>query len=121
MELKFEDHCAYPNQKVVYTQKAPCDKENMFTSISHNALSHAIKNLCPKMRTSSPFVLWCYLAKNKPDVPFYMSNTAFTNYTGMSKDAYDYAVKTLIERGYLEKVDERVYVFNEICKTKSGS
>lgn len=121
MELKLNHHFAYPNQKVVYTQKAPCDKENPFTSISYNALSHAIKNLCPKARTSSPFVLWCYLAKNKPDIPFFMSNGAFTSYTGMSKDAYDYAVKTLTEKGYLEEIDDHVFVFNEICQTKSGS
>lgn len=84
-----------------------------------------MKALCPGSRTPSPYVLWCYLAKNQNGYELAMSNKAFTDYTGMSKDAYDYAVKVLIEKGFLVQEKGNRYTFFEKVvpepQCKSGS
>ena len=102
-----------PNQKTVTIKKEPCDKKNLYALINLDAMSEAMKVLCVGSRTPSPFVLWSYLAKNQDGFQLAMSNVAFSAFTGMSKDAYDYAVKKLIEEGYLIQEEGNKYTFHE--------
>lgn len=115
MERTYRGHTItpYPNQKVVFVDKAACDKKNPYTLINQKALQKAIRKLCVGYKTPAPFAMWCYLARYKPDTPLYMSNVLFESYTGLSKKSYDHAIKVLIESGYLRKADDCIWIFDE--------
>lgn len=106
----------YPNQKIMQINKQPCDKNNPYGTINYKSMSEAMQTLCVGSKTAAPFVLWCYLAKNKPNAPFYASNVAFTKFTGLSKKSYDNAMAVLIEKGFLVKKEGRLYEFNELLQ-----
>lgn len=103
----------YPNQKVVFTEKALCDKEHPYTIINQTAMQKAIQVLAYGYKSSAPFALWCYLAKFKPDTPIYMSHHFFTDFSGFSKKSYDGAVKALMENNYLKKAENHIWIFKE--------
>ena len=115
MENMYHGHIVtpYPNQKVIFVDKAACDKDNPFTTINQKALRRAMQNLCVGYKTPAPFAMWCYLAKNKANTPLYMSHHLFTDYTGLSKKSYDHAINALMEKGYLKKDGRQVWVFSE--------
>lgn len=115
MEHTYKGHIItpYPNQKVIFVEKALCDKDNPYITINQNAMQKAIQNLCNGYKSAAPFAMWCYFTKFKSDMPLYMSHHIFTNYTSLSKKAYDHAIKTLIEKRYLKKDAAHVWLFNE--------
>lgn len=70
-------------------------------------------------RRASGFLLWCYLSLNQEGYELALSNVAVTETLGMSKDAYDTAVRLLIEEGYLVKRAGNTYDFFQISTKDS--
>ena len=103
----------YPNQKVVFTEKAPCDKEHPYMLMNQAAMQNAIRLLAHGYKSPAPFAMWCYLAKFKPGTPIYMSHYFFTEYSGFSKRSYDNAINALIENGYLKEAEGHIWLFKE--------
>ena len=115
MEHTYKGHNIFlaPNQKVFFVEKTESNKENPYTIINQNALRKAMNILGVGYKTPAPFIMWCYLAKNKPNTPLFLSSAAFENYTGLSRKSYDHALKVLIEKGYIKNDKKSVYIFNE--------
>ena len=68
---------------------------------------------------ASGFLLWCYLSLNQEGYELALSNVAVSEATGMSKDAYDTAVRLLIEEGYLVQRAGNTYDFFQISTKDS--
>ena len=62
-------------------------------------------------REASGFLLWCYLSLNTEGFELALSNVAFTETTGMSKDGYDTGVELLLKNGYLIPREGNTYDF----------
>lgn len=99
------------NQKVVKTQKDKCNKENLYATINLAAMGKAAQELKP-----NSFKLWIYFSKNQDGYEFALSSKAVERDFGIKKDAYDGAIKELLDKGYLAKqpdTDEEDYYFYE--------
>lgn len=99
-------------QKVVKTQKEKCDKTNLYATINLAALDKAAQDLKP-----NSFKLWIYFSKNQNNYEFALSSKAIERDFGIKKDAYDGAIKELMDKGYLVKrpnTDEENYYFYEL-------
>lgn len=90
----------FQNQKTVTIKKEPCDNvRNLYTRINLVALHKAMSEL----KTMGEIKLWLYLAKNKDEYTFGLSQADCETY-GLKKDAYHTAVKSLIKKGYLQRI-----------------
>lgn len=99
-------------QKVIKTQKEKCNKENLYATINLAAMDKAAQNLKP-----NSFKLWIYFSKNQDGYEFALSSKAVERDFGIKKDAYDGAIKELLDKGYLAKqsdTDKEDYYFYEI-------
>ena len=99
-------------QKVVKTQKEKCNKENLYATINLAAMDKAAQDLKP-----NSFKLWIYFSKNQDGYEFALSSKAVERDFGIKKDAYDGAIKELLDKGYLAKqpdTDKEDYYFYEI-------
>ena len=101
-----------PNQKVVKINKTVCNSVNYYAKINKKAMYQAMSRL--NGRKASAFILWCYFASNQDKYEFALSNKAISDTIGMKKDAYDTAVKLLIEEKYLVNISGNRYNFYEI-------
>lgn len=104
-----------PNQKkiTIHTVKPPKDK--IYTMFDRKVMEEAIKNM--NGRQASGFLLWCYLSLNKDGYELSLSNEAVKEAIGISKDAYDTAIKLLIDKGYLVlRSGATVYDFYQVPK-----
>ena len=100
------------NQKLIFVKKAPCNKAKLYATINLQALDNAAKVL----NTPAGLALYIYLAKNQQDYTLALSNTAFKNWCGFGKTAYNSAVAELIEKGFLvhkEGFDKDSYEFRD--------
>lgn len=102
-----------PNQKIVTVNKEPCSKCNHYAMINISAMEGASRDL-----RAGSFVLWCYFAKNQGGYEFALSNTAALESMGIKRDAYNNAVKELMEKGYLVNTCGNNYQFNEKPQAK---
>lgn len=102
-----------PNQKIVTVNKEPCSKCKHYAMINIEAMEGASRDL-----RAGSFVLWCYFAKNQPGYQFALSNTAALESMGIKRDAYNNAVKELMEKGYLVQCCGNYYQFNERPQAK---
>ena len=100
-----------PNQKVVKVQKAPADKQNLYSIINIEAAHNAMKDLAD---TKAGFMLWYYFAENQNGYEFALSSKAVEAETGIKIKAYNSAIAAMIEKGYLENTKGNYYVFHEI-------
>ena len=100
-----------PNQKIITVEKEKCDKQHLYTTINLLALETAGAEL-----KAGAFKLWVYIAKNQNNFTFGLSNKAVAECFGIKKDQYDKAVKELIEKGYLIKINNNEYVFKELAE-----
>lgn len=103
-----------PNQKIVTVNKEPCSKCKHYAMINIDAMERASRDL-----RAGSFVLWCYFAKNQPGYQFALSNTAALESMGIKRDAYNNAVKELMEKRYLVHCSGNYYQFNEIPSSQS--
>ena len=104
-----------PNQKVVKVQKLKCDKQNLYATINLVAMELAAQDL-----DAGAFKLWCYFSKNQNNYEFALSSTDAANTFGLKKKQYDNAIKTLIEKKYLQSIENNKYIFNEIAVVPKG-
>lgn len=102
-----------PNQKIVTVNKEPCSKCKHYAMINIEAMEGASRDL-----RAGSFVLWCYFAKNQSGYQFALSNTAALESMGIKRDAYNNAVKELMEKGYLVNTCGNNYQFNEKPQAK---
>lgn len=102
-----------PNQKIVTVNKEPCSKCKHYAMINLEAMEGASRDL-----RAGSFVLWCYFAKNQSGYQFALSNTAALESMGIKRDAYNNAVKELMEKGYLVNTCGNNYQFNEKPQAK---
>ena len=100
-----------PNQKLVFINKEPTNKNNLYATINLDAMENAARKL--NGRKASGFLLWCYLAKNQNGFPLALSNEAVNQSFGLTKDAYDTAVRLLLDGGFLVQRNGNVYDFIE--------
>ena len=100
-----------PNQKLVIINKELTDRNNLYAAINLKAMENAARKM--NGRNASGFLLWCYLAKNQRGFPLALSNVAVNQSFGMSKDAYDTAVKLLIAGGFLVQRQGNLFDFFE--------
>lgn len=101
---------AVPNQKQIIINKLPYNTENTYSINYHVALQNAMCNL-----NNSSYKMWSYLASNQNGYTFYLSKVDCAKW-GIKTDAYHSAVKDLIKKGYLIKVQNKknLYKFYEV-------
>lgn len=96
------------NQRTITVSKEKCDKNNLYTINSIEAIDSAAK-----LQATAGFKLYMYLAKNQDKYQFKLSSQAFKNWSGCARTAYTTAFKQLEEEGYLVKKEgtSNVYTF----------
>lgn len=98
-----------PNQRVISVNKAPADKEHLYTCINLQALNTA----CRTLQSKAGVKLYLYLAKNQDKYTFALSSADFMDWAGVKRDAYNSAFKELEEQGYLSSIGGNRYAFYE--------
>ena len=103
-----------PNQKLIIVNKAESNKKNLYCVLNLQALDRA----CNVLQSKAGIKLYLYLAKNQDKYTFALSSRHFEEWAGVSKTAYDTAVKELIDNGYLvlKKDKKETYDFYESGK-----
>lgn len=99
----------FPNQRIIKTQKEPSNKENLYSIVNIQALQNAIKVLDERA-----LLLWLYLNKNQNNYMYGLSVVDIVNNWELYSEAtYRRAFKDLVEKGFLEQVDNDDYIFYE--------
>ena len=93
----------YANQKKAVIDK-PDVKGIQHMGLDFDTLSMALK----KLKTTSGYNLYFYLAKNAPDYEFFYSPTHIEEFTGMSKSSISKAKKELIDLGFIEETESEI-------------
>lgn len=104
-----------PNQRVISVNKAPADKEHLYTCINLQALNMA----CRSLQSKAGIKLYLYLAKNQDKYTFALSSADFMEWAGVKRDAYNSAFKELVDNGYLFSIGSNRFVFYEAGKSHS--
>ena len=90
------------NQKAIRIIKADSNKDNTYTIYNLAATRKAMKDLNP-----TAFKVWCYFNSNAGGYEFGLSSKDVCEACGISRNTYDKAITSLIEKGYL--VQEELY------------
>ena len=98
-----------PNQKIVTTNGAQHDQNNIYAKISVEAMEKAMVLL-----KASTFKLWCYMAKNQNNYTFALSCVDACRFCKMSSKTFHEGVKELQEVGYLVPDGGNHYQFYEM-------
>lgn len=101
-----------PHQKLIFVNKAPCNKAKLYTTINLQCLDNAAKTL----NSTAGFTLYIYLAKNQQNYQIALSPEAFYNWSGFKRTAYNSAVAELKDKGYLvpkKGYGDNVYDFRD--------
>ena len=93
----------YANQKEAVIDK-PDVKGIQHMGLDFVTLSMALK----KLRTTSGYNLYFYLARHKPAYNFSYSPAHIEEFTGMSKSSITKAKKELIDLGFIEETDSKI-------------
>ena len=93
----------YANQKEAVIDK-PDVKGIQHMGLDFDTLSMALK----KLRTTSGYNLYFYLARHKPAYNFSYSPAHIEEFTGMSKSSITKAKKELIDLGFIEETDSKI-------------
>ena len=104
-----------PNQRVITVNKAPADKQHLYTVINLQALNTA----CMKLQSKAGIKLFLYLAKNQNGYKFALSSADFMEWSGVKIGAYNTAFKELVDNGYLSSIGGNYYIFNELGQSLS--
>ena len=103
----------YENQKIVTTNGAKHDKDNIYATINIEAMEKAMVLL-----KASTFKLWCYMAKNQNNYTFALSCVDACRFCKMSSKTFHESVKELQEVGYLVADGGNHYQFYEMLPEK---
>lgn len=105
---------AVPNQKIVKVNKAMTDNNNLYTKINLSALQKATN----KLTSNYGLALQLYFAKNQNEYTQELSSADFCAYAGCSRNAYNTAVRELIDKKFLieDCSKKNKYNFYEISK-----
>lgn len=93
----------YPNQKVITTHKASCDKEHIYTKINIEAMNLAARNFHGK--EAGGFLLWCYFARHIDNYTFAFSPELANEEFGLTDGVCSNAISLLREKGYLKRTE----------------
>lgn len=98
-----------PNQRVLTVNKAPTDREHLYTVNNLEAINEAAKYL----QTKAGFKLYFYIAKNQNQRQFALSSQDFCNWGGVGIRAYTSAFEELEREGFLIPKEEgsSIYMF----------
>ena len=98
-----------PNQRIIEVNKAPTDKQHLYTA---NNLS-AIDEAAAALQSAGGFKLYIYLAKNQNKYCFALSSADFQLWSGLGIRAYNTAFAELVDKGYLvkSKKQSNLYAF----------
>lgn len=101
---------AYPNQRIIYIQRASADVRKDFFKIGHKQLNKCVNDL-----SGNAFKFYIYLANNKDNFKLELSSSDFIQWSGTSDSTYDRAFKELKEKQYLIQAPgkKNVYLFVE--------
>lgn len=97
-----------PNQKIVKTQKAPCNKNNLYCTVNLEALQQAMSEL-----SGVGLSLWLYLSKNQNGYKFELSPADAIKW-GIKRSSFYRAFEELQKLGYIDKVSGNEFLFYEI-------
>lgn len=104
---------AVPNQKIVKINKQATDNNNYYAKINLSALQKATN----KLTSNYGLALQLYFAKNQNNYIFELSSADFCAYAGCSRNAYNTAIRELIDKMFLvEEGKKNNYIFYEIPK-----
>lgn len=96
------------NQKVITTNAAQHNKNNIYATLNIEAMSEAMTLLKP-----NTFKLWCYMAKNQNNYKFALSCVDACKFCGFTKNTFHNSVNELINVGYLVNTSGNAYDFYE--------
>ena len=99
----------FPNQKIVVTDKAPCNDRNIYGVLNIAALKYAASVL-----SGTCFKLYVRMMLNQNGFTYALSPKAVEEDIGLSDKCYRTSVKELIEKGFLVKDSEKTNVFHAI-------
>lgn len=91
------------NQRIISVNKAPTDKQHLYTANNLEALDEASGRLL----STGGFKLYIYLAKNQNNYKFALSSKDFMSWSGLGKQAYRTAFNELVKEGYLIQDSEQ--------------
>lgn len=94
-----------PNQRIIKTNKAKCNSDNLYSPINIDAMSLMLRTLSG----AGAIKLWLYLGKNKDQYEFALSRSEAMAFTGMSINTYTAAFDQLVRAGYLVKGESENY------------
>lgn len=86
-----------PFQRIVSVNKAPTDKNNLYTPINLQALGYAVNDL----QSKAGIKLWLYIGQNTNKYTFALSSKDFCEWAGCSRTAYTTAFEELVKYNYL--------------------
>ena len=98
-----------PHQRIIDINKAPTDKQHLYTANNLAAIDEAAASL----QSIGGFKLYIYLAKNQNKYTFALSSADFMEWSGLGKQAYSTAFDDLVNQGYLiqDKKQKNRYSF----------
>ena len=96
------------NQRIISVNKAPTDKQHLYTANNLEALDEASGRLL----STGGFKLYIYLAKNQNKYTFALSSSEFMVWSGLGKKAYTTAFQDLLDQGYLIQDKEQKNKYN---------
>ena len=99
----------FPNQKIIVTEKAPCDDRHIYGVLNIEALKYAASVL-----SGTCFKLYVRMMLNQGGFTYALSPKVVEKDIGLSDKCYRVAVKELIAKGFLTQDSERANVYHAI-------
>lgn len=98
----------YPYQRCIIIDK-PSATNGMFFALPFDALQQACRDL-----NGAPLVLYLYLHQHKDGFEVMYSPQAFMNWSGFSKTTAHNAMKVLVEKNYITKINNLFWILHSL-------
>ena len=98
----------YPYQRCIIIDK-PSAANGMFFALPFDALQQACRDL-----NGAPLVLYLYLHQHKDGFEVMYSPQAFMNWSSFSKTTAHNAMKVLVEKGYVTKINNLFWILHSL-------
>lgn len=99
----------FPNQKIIVTDKAPCDDKHIYGVLNIEALKYAASIL-----SGTCFKLYVRMMLHQGGFTYALSPKAIEEDIGLSNNCYHSAVKEMIAKGFLVRDLERANVYHAV-------
>lgn len=96
----------FANQKIITVQSTQITKNSKYGVFEKDATYQAMCNL-----KKSSFYIYTYMNLNQNGYTFALSSKEVQDKTGIGHSAYNDAIKELLEKGYLQKIENNQYIF----------